>query len=55
MAGDARLRAIGLIDTEPSTGLSWKFKLFLASRRMVLEAARDVRLRNGQARGSGVV
>ncbi|MGB8859283.1 MAG: alpha/beta hydrolase, partial [Ilumatobacteraceae bacterium] len=34
MAGDARLRALGLIDTEQSTGLSWKFKSFIAGRRI---------------------
>lgn len=34
VAGDARLRAIGLIDTEQSTGLSWKFKSFIAGRRI---------------------
>ena len=34
MAGDARLRALGLIDTEQSTGLSWKFKTFLAGRHL---------------------
>ena len=34
MAGDARLRALGLIDTEQSTGLSWKFKSFISSRRV---------------------
>jgi pimeloyl-ACP methyl ester carboxylesterase len=34
LAGDPRLRALGLIDTEQSTGLSWKFKSFIAGRRM---------------------
>ena len=34
VAGDARLRALGLIDTEQSTGLSWKFKSFIAARRI---------------------
>ena len=34
MAGDRRLRALGLIDTEQSTGLTWKFKSFLAGRRV---------------------
>ncbi|HYN33273.1 MAG TPA: alpha/beta hydrolase [Ilumatobacteraceae bacterium] len=34
MAGDARLRALGLIDTEQSTGISWKFKSFIATRRI---------------------
>jgi haloalkane dehalogenase len=33
-AGDPRLRSLGLIDTEQSTGLSWKFKSFLAGRRL---------------------
>ncbi len=32
MAGDTRLRAMGLIDTEQTAGLSWRFKLFLAAR-----------------------
>jgi pimeloyl-ACP methyl ester carboxylesterase len=34
VAGDARVRAVGLIDTEQSTGLSWKFKSFIAGRRI---------------------
>ena len=34
MAGDPRLRAMGLVDTEQSTGLTWKFKFFIASRRV---------------------
>jgi pimeloyl-ACP methyl ester carboxylesterase len=34
VAGDPRLRALGLIDTEQSTGLSWKFKTFIAGRRI---------------------
>ena len=34
VAGDPRLRALGLIDTEQSTGLSWKFKTFIAGRRV---------------------
>jgi pimeloyl-ACP methyl ester carboxylesterase len=34
VAGDARLRALGLIDTEQSTGLTWKFKTFIAGRRI---------------------
>jgi pimeloyl-ACP methyl ester carboxylesterase len=34
IAGDPRLRALGLIDTEQSTGLSWKFKSFIAGRRI---------------------
>jgi haloalkane dehalogenase len=34
VAGDPRLRALGLIDTEQSTGLSWKFKSFLAGRHL---------------------
>ena len=32
LAGDERLRAMGLINTEPSTGVGWRFKLFLMSR-----------------------
>jgi pimeloyl-ACP methyl ester carboxylesterase len=34
VAGDPRLRALGLIDTEQSTGLSWKFRSFVAGRRV---------------------
>ena len=34
VAGDPRLRALGLIDTEQSSGLSWKFKTFLAGRHL---------------------
>jgi pimeloyl-ACP methyl ester carboxylesterase len=34
VAGDTRLRALGLIDTEQSTGLSWKFKTFIAGRHV---------------------
>jgi pimeloyl-ACP methyl ester carboxylesterase len=34
VAGDARVRAMGLIDTEQSHGLTWKFKSFLAGRRL---------------------
>ncbi len=34
VAGDPRLRGLGLIDTEQSTGLSWKFKSFIAGRRI---------------------
>jgi pimeloyl-ACP methyl ester carboxylesterase len=34
MVGDPRLRALGLIDTEQSTGLSWKFRSFIAGRRV---------------------
>ena len=34
VAGDPRLRALGLIDTEQSTGLHWKFKSFIAGRRI---------------------
>jgi pimeloyl-ACP methyl ester carboxylesterase len=34
LAGDPRLRALGLIDTEQSTGLSWKFRSFVAGRRV---------------------
>lgn len=32
--GDSRLRALGLIDTEQSTGLSLKFRTFIAGRRV---------------------
>jgi haloalkane dehalogenase len=34
IAGDPRVRAVGLIDTEQSTGLSIKFTSFLAGRRL---------------------
>jgi pimeloyl-ACP methyl ester carboxylesterase len=34
VADDPRLRALGLIDTEMSTGTTWKFKSFLAGRRV---------------------
>jgi len=34
VAGDQRLRALGLIDTEQSAGLSWKFRSFIAGRRV---------------------
>jgi len=34
MAGDRRMRALGLIDTEQPAGLSWRFKLFLAARHI---------------------
>lgn len=34
MAGDRRLRAMGLIDTEQPAGLSWRFQLFLAARHV---------------------
>lgn len=34
VVGDQRVRALGLIDTEPSTGLSWKFRSFIAGRRL---------------------
>ena len=34
MAGDPRLRCLGLIDTEQSTGMSWKFRSFVAGRRV---------------------
>ena len=34
VAGDPRLRAMGLIDTEQPQGLSWRFKLFLAARHL---------------------
>ena len=32
VAGDPRVRAMGLIDTEQPQGLSWRFRLFLAAR-----------------------
>lgn len=34
MAGDERLRGMGLIDTEPSSGVGWRFKSFIASRKI---------------------
>lgn len=34
MAGDPRLRAMGLIDTEQTAGLNWRFRSFLASSRL---------------------
>jgi pimeloyl-ACP methyl ester carboxylesterase len=34
VAGDPRVRALGLIDTEQSSGLSWKFRTFLGSRNL---------------------
>lgn len=34
VVGDPRLRALGLINTEQPQGLSWPFRLFLASGRM---------------------
>ena len=34
VTGDRRLRALALIDTEQSTGISWRFKSFLAGRRI---------------------
>ncbi len=33
-AGDDRVRAFGLIDTEQPQGLTWRFRMFLAARRM---------------------
>lgn len=32
VAGDPRLRALGLINTEQPQGMSWRFKLFLSAR-----------------------
>ncbi len=32
LTGDRRLRAMGLINTEQPTGMSWRFKLFLSAR-----------------------
>lgn len=34
IAGDPRVRALGLIDTEPSNGVSWKFRSFVAGRHV---------------------
>jgi len=34
VAGDERVRAMGLINTEQPHGLSWRFKLFLAARHL---------------------
>jgi haloalkane dehalogenase len=34
LAGDPRVRAMGLIDTEQPQGLSWRFRSFLASRHL---------------------
>lgn len=34
LAGDPRLRAMGLIDTEQSQGVNWRFKAFLAARHL---------------------
>ncbi len=34
LAGDTRLRAMGLIDTEQPRGLSWRFTSFIAARRV---------------------
>jgi pimeloyl-ACP methyl ester carboxylesterase len=34
VAGDTRVRAVGLIDTEQSAGLGWRFKSFVAARRL---------------------
>ncbi|MGF1598943.1 MAG: alpha/beta fold hydrolase [Acidimicrobiales bacterium] len=34
VVGHPRLRAMGLIDTEPSGGLSWRFRSFIAARRL---------------------
>ena len=34
LAGDSRLRAMGLINTEQPNGLSWRFKMFLAARHL---------------------
>ena len=34
LAGDPRLRAMGLINTEQSRGLSWRFKSFVAARHL---------------------
>ena len=34
LAGDGRVRSMGLIDTEQDRGLSWRFRSFLAARRV---------------------
>ena len=34
LAGDPRLRAMGLIDTEQPHGMSWRFEMFLAGRHL---------------------
>lgn len=34
MAGDERLVAMGLIDTEQPQGMGWRFKMFLAGRKL---------------------
>ena len=34
IAGDSRLRSLVLLDTEPSTGVSWKFRTFLFGRHV---------------------
>jgi pimeloyl-ACP methyl ester carboxylesterase len=34
VAGDPRVRAVGLIDTEQTPGLNWKFRSFIAGRKV---------------------
>ncbi len=34
LAGDGRVRAMGLLNTEQPQGLNWRFKMFLAPRRI---------------------
>ena len=58
MAGDSRLRALGLIDTEQPQGLGWRFKSFLKGSKLpgfgaVLGAVAGSRIarRNGLAFG----
>lgn len=34
VAGDARLRGLGLIDTEPSGGVGWRFRMFVSIRHV---------------------
>jgi pimeloyl-ACP methyl ester carboxylesterase len=34
MAGDPRLRSMGLVDTEPSVGVGWRFKSFIGARHL---------------------
>jgi pimeloyl-ACP methyl ester carboxylesterase len=39
MVGDARLRSMGLVNTEQSAGLSWRFRSFVAARHLPGTAA----------------
>ena len=47
VAGDPRLRAMGLIDTEQSSGLGWRFRSFIAGRRAPASAPHSVGSRGG--------